>query len=97
MKSMWRDPVLRMARILGEHRPVEWRIDHLSPITPHYEQLLRVADKTLWSGVLNKPLGRWFDVPGATNMPATGVDLLHTNELEESRLFYRGKTWLEQP
>jgi hypothetical protein len=39
----------------------------------------------------------WFDVPGATNMPATGGDLLHTNELEASRLFYRGKTWLEQP
>ena len=39
----------------------------------------------------------WLDVPGATNMPATGVDLLHTNELEASRLFYRGKTWLEQP
>ena len=37
----------------------------------------------------------WFDVLGATDMPATGFDLLHTNEHEASRLFYRGKTWLE--
>ena len=39
----------------------------------------------------------WFGVAGATNMPASGSDLLHTNALETSRLFYRGRTWLEQP
>jgi hypothetical protein len=39
----------------------------------------------------------WSSVAGASNMPASGFDLRHTNALGTSRLFYRGRTWLEQP
>jgi len=39
----------------------------------------------------------WVAVAGVEDIPATGLELMHTNVLGETKAYYRARTWLRAP